>query len=608
MTVAIVFFMQSWMARENMMRDTEKLITQIESKLAQNQKDIQEITQALDKESIVKAKSLAYIIAEEPSVLNQTERLNQIKEMLNIDGLCVSDEQGVLRWGTDYIGFDMNSSEQSRIFMKALADKSFVLAQEPKVNGAKQQMSQFCGVARQDRPGIIQVEFRPERLEKALEQNKIQNVLSGYVVGNSGYLIAVNNADGLIAAHRNDAWIGKTAKEANLPEEKEGNGFISIDGQDVFYKAEVCGAWTIYSVLPQSELYRDRNAQVLVFFIAVVFIFSLLVYMIDRMLQKLIVSGIDSLDAALRKITSGDLNYTVNVNNTEEFERLSIGLNKMVQSIKDEMIKTEKRGQETFELLEAQKGLLLEVRASFEHVTQSSEKMNEVSRQIKVGAGSQNMSMKSLMASIDEVSAVVEESAATAADASEIAANASVCIKKNDEEMARMLEAMKEINETSAKIGNVIKTVNSIAEQTNILAINASIEAARAGEIGRGFAVVAKEVGDLAAQSADAVKETETLVQEALRKNALGTKLLSELAENFSALIEEAKRSNVLTNSIGEATGSAAVKFGQILESVQAVNEIAHHNQSIALESAGISAKLHEQARKIEEKITNYKG
>ena len=82
--------------------------------------------------------------------------------------------------------------------------------------------------------------------------------------------------------------------------------------------------------------------------------------------------------------------------------------------------------------------------------------------------------------------------------------------------MQEMLQSMEEIGESSKQIRQIIDTINSIASQTNLLALNASIEAARAGEAGRGFAVVADQVSLLAAQSAQAAKESNVLIASSL--------------------------------------------------------------------------------------------
>lgn len=606
LTLMIVFGTQTWIARSNAEDNAASMFVEIGKKLEKNQQEIAEIKENASKEGLIKAKMVAYLINQEPSMLESQARLDEVKKVLDIDGICVSDGQGILRWGTDYIGFDLNSSEQSRPFMQALTNKQFELVQEPQLNGAKNKMSQYIGVARLDRVGVIQIELHPKRLEKALEQNKIQNVLSGYAVGENGYFIAINKEDETVIAHKDAAWIGKSVSEAGLPQEKTGAGFVSIEDQEFFYVAGDCGAYRILSVLPETELYKDRNIQMAVFFIAVVLIFALLVYQIRRMLVRLILSGIEKLEDAIGRITAGDLNCKVDIKNTEEFIHLSSGVNKMVQSVKNEMLETDKKARETELLLEAQKRLLEKIRASFEHVKASSEEMNLISEQLKDGSGKQNNSIAQLASSIDEVGAAAEESAASSGDASKIAEKTGQDMERSKEEMAQMQEAMKEINETSAQIGHVIETVNVIASQTNILAINASIEAARAGEAGKGFAVVAMEVADLAAKCAEAVKETQSLIENALQKNERGTRLLASLAESFNGVLASSKQSNALMNEIGGAAVGAAAKLEEIMNSVRDVGVVAARTQEIAEESSAISARLLAQAREIEQTIQEY--
>jgi methyl-accepting chemotaxis protein len=112
------------------------------------------------------ARSVAQVIAANPGVLAPA-RITALAKAIGVDEIHVSDEKGILRWGNvaGFYGFDYGSSDQSKPFLKLLADPSFELVQDPEARGADKVLFQYIGVARRDRPGFIQVGVQPKELD-----------------------------------------------------------------------------------------------------------------------------------------------------------------------------------------------------------------------------------------------------------------------------------------------------------------------------------------------------------------------------------------------------------------------------------------------------------
>ena len=135
-----------------------------------------------------KAHALALLIRADPSLVDDQARFEALADVLEVEELHVSDEKGVLirSLPAKYAGYAMGSSEQSRPFMRAIADKSFEMVQEPSKKGSDGQLFQYAGVARLDRPGIVQVGWRPERLETARKLADVDAIAPSMHVGRCG--------------------------------------------------------------------------------------------------------------------------------------------------------------------------------------------------------------------------------------------------------------------------------------------------------------------------------------------------------------------------------------------------------------------------------------
>src|SRR5271156_3316875 len=113
-----------------------------------------------------------------------------------------------------------------------------------------------------------------------------------------------------------------------------------------------------------------------------------------------------------------------------------------------------------------------------------------------------------------------------------------------------MVQSMQEITGSSDKISKIIKVIDEIAFQTNILALNAAVEAARAGEAGMGFAVVADEVRSLAQRSAQAAKDTATLIEDSITRSREGKMKVDQVSFAIKVVTQDSTGVKILIDEV----------------------------------------------------------
>ncbi len=239
-------------------------------------------------------------------------------------------------------------------------------------------------------------------------------------------------------------------------------------------------------------------------------------------------------------------------------------------------------------------------------VAGGSEQIAQGALSLSDGATEQASAIQELQATITDVSEQVDRNAENAQEANRMAQDVGREIGKSNEQMQHMLSAMDTIIENSNKINDIIQAINDIADQTNLLSLNASIEAARAGDAGKGFAVVANEVGDLAAQSAVAAKDSTELIANAIRAVEEG-KLIADTTA--VALEKSAERTNNLVaniKSITDASTSQAEALNQITMAVEQISDVIQDNTAMAEQSTASSQELSSQAQILQELVEQF--
>lgn len=169
------------------------------------------------------------------------------------------------------------------------------------------------------------------------------------------------------------------------------------------------------------------------------------------------------------------------------------------------------------------------LRGGAEQVASAANQVAQSGQGLAEGASSQAASLEESSASLEELSSMTRQNSGNAEQANGAAREAREGALRGTQAMHQMSTVIEKIKVSSDETAKIIRTIDEIAFQTNLLALNAAVEAARAGEAGKGFAVVAEEVRNLAQRSAQAARNTSTLIEESQQNAKSGVAAADEV-------------------------------------------------------------------------------
>lgn len=351
------------------------------------------------------------------------------------------------------------------------------------------------------------------------------------------------------------------------------------------------------------------------------------------MLVRSILPPIKEIQEKMGDIENGDLNVELTYSSKDELGQLADSVRGMLSSLKaiihDQGYLLGEMGNGNFavrssmgdkyvgdfnsilismrKLRDNLNSTLIQINQSADQVAAGSDQVSSGAQALSQGATEQASSVEELAATINEISNNVKQNAEHAKDASGKADMVKEQAGESSRRMQEMLAAMTDISNSSGEIGKIIKTIEDIAFQTNILALNAAVEAARAGAAGKGFAVVADEVRNLAGKSAEASKNTSTLIEGSLQAVARGTKIANETADALNEVVDGVQGVTVTIEHISHASEEQASSVDQVTQGIDQISSVVQTNSATAEESAAASEELSGQAQILKNLVGQFK-
>lgn len=599
-SIFAVFLLQTALTSASNTKSAREKLAVVSEKLDSNDAEIKRLTENVGENNLAKTRAFADLLQADTSIFGNQEKLTEVCNRLMVNEVHIIDENGIIVSSSipEYVGFDMGSGDQSAAFLVILDDPSVELVQEPMMNVIEQKVTQYIGVTRKDAPGFVQVGIEPEIMAQALASTKTDTVLAEFDYGVNGFIWAVDLSDGTVAAHKNADLVGKTAAEAGLVTSM-GTGRIRTDGVKGYYVAQQRGDLLIGTFLPVNEYYSARLMQTLLISIDLVIVFVALMILINRLVDRQIISGVKRIENGLRTIAGGDFSITVDERSNPEFAQFSDDINTMVGSIREyigenETLMEKQRGdmEHTLSMIDRIK----EVCANLEQMSKMTlNSSNDISR----GASDQKEAVEALDAVMEELKKKIHSSANDTVRVTDATDAARGKIQATEGQMKELVASIENITDISKQIETIIDEINGIASQTSLLALNASIEAARAGDAGRGFAVVATEVGALATRSAQAAQETNDLITRSMSAVEAGMRLAESTVGTFDEAVRSIETIDTEAEDISESVRSnvailteAEKKIEEIETVLDANIEISQTSKALSENMAGVTEKL----------------
>ena len=298
-----------------------------------------------DVEADVRGKSDAHLLGIVEAVKNRYEQdptvsLEALAAEKNVIEINIVDPDGLIVQSThsQYLGFHMNETDQSREFLEVLrTEDSYVQKYGPM--GRHPTIHRKYAAIKLENGGFIQVGYSADQFHDKLDEFVV-DVTKNRHVGSDGFIAVCNENLNLVTQTEHNG--SHVSSIGIIPNEEMCNGEAAtglyeatiIGGDNYIYVFTFVEGYCIIAAMSETEAMFMRDASLYTSVFMQVLIFATLFVFIYILIKRVIINNLKKINDTLSRITDGDLNVTVNVRSNEEFSSLSDDINSTVTTLK----------------------------------------------------------------------------------------------------------------------------------------------------------------------------------------------------------------------------------------------------------------------------------
>lgn len=473
----------------------------------------------------------------------------------------------------------------------------------------------------------------------------LNDVLSMLILGNTGSACIVNE-EGKIIGDRNfqniidgkniyDLYPSSKNKKVfqKVLSHQTNSALLTLDHVKHYIGyAPVPGTnWSLMVYAPQREFMDSVLLSLLLSALLSILLLFVAGGIIVPLAQK-ISASLSSVTKRLQALADGDITDEVVLSDSDDETRiLTDALSKTIKSLNDYIqsirfcLGSLAAGDYSIEIPDNFQGDFTSIRDSLCHITDSlnqtmlrmhqssvevnrnSSEVSDYARQLLDGSISQAEVLKQLADSMASITASIEKNKNNALQIEHCSENAREKTAMGDEYMQSMLDTMSQIHDAVEEISQISNLIQDISSQTNLLSLNASIEAARAGETGKGFAVVATEIGHLSGQTAEALQQTGTIIQNSADIIQKGLVTANQTAEAFRQIQQVTDQYREISAKLSETVQEQTTAVSSVNDQLLSLEKIADVNRNLATETDKMASDSLAQSEGLKDYVAQVK-